>query len=215
MSVKTYTGEAIDVTFEMKRCIHAAECANGLKAVFDVEKRPWVQPDQATADDVQATVDRCPSGALKYRRKDGVAETVPTANVILVTDNGEYQIRGDVTLSSMGGEVIAEEYRMTLCRCGASANKPFCDNSHKEAEFSAAGEVVDNSAETADLTPTGKLAIVTAPNGPLLLQGNFEIHDAQGTSIFRGEKAALCRCGGSTNKPFCDGTHSKIDFVAE
>lgn len=216
MSVKTYRGEDVNVTFELKRCIHAAECGQRLQEVFDISKRPWVQPDNASADQVAATVDHCPSGALKYVRHDGGAEeAMPATNTIIITDSGEYRIRGDVQLVTMGGEVLAEEYRMTLCRCGESDNKPFCDNSHREAGFSAASAVSDNSAETATLSPTGQLKVVTAPNGPLLLQGNFEVQETSGTSVFRGTKAALCRCGGSANKPFCDGTHKSNGFSAE
>ena len=71
MSRKTYNGRDIDVTFDAEICIHAAECLRRLNAVFDLSKRPWVQPDNATADQVQETIDNCPSGALKYVRHDG------------------------------------------------------------------------------------------------------------------------------------------------
>ena len=216
MSAKTYRSKEIDVTFEMKRCIHAAECATRLGEVFDPNKRPWVQADNASADQVQATIDRCPSGALKYERHDGGAqEQRPEQNVIIVTDSGEYQLRGDVQVVTMGGELVSEGYRMTLCRCGESDNKPFCDNTHRKVGFSAAGEVAKNVMDSADFQPTGKLKVVTAPNGPLLLQGNFEIRDVSGEQVFQGEKAALCRCGGSANKPFCDGSHVTIGFSAE
>jgi CDGSH-type Zn-finger protein/uncharacterized Fe-S cluster protein YjdI len=216
MNSKTYQGRDIDVTFELKRCIHAAECGRRLIEVFDVGKRPWVQPDNAPADQVQETIDNCPSGALKYVRHDGGAqEQRPAKNVVVVTDSGEYRLRGDVQLVTMAGETVAEEYRMTLCRCGKSGNKPFCDNAHREAGFEAPSVVADNVAETADFQPTGKLKVVTATNGPLILQGNFEIRDVSGRQVFRGEKAALCRCGGSANKPFCDGSHMGNGFSAE
>ena len=215
MSNKTYQGKEIDVTFELKRCIHAAECGSRLQSVFDVAKRPWVQPDNATADQVQEAVDRCPSGALKYVRHDGGSlERHPEENLIVVFDSGEYQLHGDVQLTTMDGETVAEEYRMTLCRCGESSNKPFCDNTHRKAGFSAPSEVADNAMATADLQPTGKLKVVTATNGPLLLQGKFEIQGDSGQQVFRGEKAALCRCGASANKPFCDGSHVDNGFAA-
>jgi CDGSH-type Zn-finger protein/uncharacterized Fe-S cluster protein YjdI len=215
MSNKTYQGRDIDVTFELKRCIHAAECGRRLQTVFDVAKRPWVQPDNATADQVQAAIDHCPSGALKYVRHDGGAqEQRPNKNIIVVTESGEYQLHGDIQLITMGGETLIEEYRLTLCRCGESNNKPFCDNTHRKARFVAPSQVADNTATTADLQPTGKLKVVPATDGPLLLQGNFEIQDASGRQVFRGEKAALCRCGGSANKPFCDGTHKANRFSA-
>ena len=216
MRAKTYRGQDIDVTFEPKRCIHAAECGRRLQAVFDVAQRPWVQPDNATADQVQETIDHCPSGALKYvRHNGGPQEQRPAQNVIIVTKSGEYQLHGDVALVTMDGETVAEEYRLTLCRCGASDNKPFCDNSHREARFVAPSEVADNSAETIGLEPVGKLKVVTATNGPLILQGNFEIRDGSGHHVFRGEKVALCRCGDSANKPFCDGTHIGAGFSTE
>ena len=216
MSDKTYSGRDIDVTFDLKRCIHAGECGRRLQAVFDVDKRPWVQPDNASADQVQATIDHCPSGALKYVRHDGgPQEQTPDKNLIVVTDSGEYQVHGDVQLVAMDGEALTEEYRLTLCRCGASNNKPFCDNTHRKIDFVASSQVADNAEETAELQPTGKLKVVTATNGPLLLQGNFEIQDLSGQQIFRGERAALCRCGGSANKPFCDGSHTTNGFAAE
>lgn len=216
MGSKTYHGQDIDVTFELDRCIHAAECGRRLQAVFDVAKRPWVQPDNATADEVQETIDHCPSGALKYVRHDGGAqEQVPDKNTIVVTESGEYQIRGDVRLMTASGETLTEEYRAALCRCGKSGNKPFCDNTHREAGFVAPSQVADNRDSTPDTSPAGKLIVTATANGPLLLQGNFEIQDVAGQHVFRGEKAALCRCGGSANKPFCDGTHAKIGFSSE
>jgi CDGSH-type Zn-finger protein/uncharacterized Fe-S cluster protein YjdI len=216
MSIKTYTGRDIDVTFDLKRCIHAAECIRRLQDVFDVRKRPWVQPDNASADQVQATIDHCPSGALKYERHDGGSdEQHPDKNIIVVTDSGEYRIHGDVQLMTMDGETLAEEYRLALCRCGESNNKPFCDNTHRKARFVALSQVTDNTDGTIDLQPTGKIKIITAANGPLLLQGNFEIQDASGQHVFRGKKAALCRCGGSANKPFCDGSHMGNGFSAK
>ena len=216
MSRKTYRGQDIDVTFDLKRCIHAAECGRRLQVVFDVNKRPWVQPDNASADQVQETIDHCPSGALQYVRHDGGAEEKrPEKNIIVVTDSGEYQIHGDVELITIDGETIAEEYRLTLCRCGESNNKPFCDNSHRKARFIAPSQVAHNSSDKVDFQPNGKLQIVTSTNGPLLLQGNFQLQDVSGQQVFQGEKAALCRCGGSANKPFCDGSHKENNFSSE
>ena len=213
MGTKTYRGNEIDVTFDLRRCIHVAECGKRLKEVFDTSKRPWAQPDNAAAEVVAKTIENCPSGALKYLWHDEVAaEQPPEINTIVITESGEYRIHGDVQLNDMEGNTIAEEYRMTLCRCGESANKPFCDNSHKKARFVAESAVHDNAAETATFEATGKLKIIKAIDGPLILQGNFEIQDQSGDQVFRGEKTALCRCGASGNKPFCDGTHSAVGF---
>ncbi len=55
------------------------------------------------------------------------------------------------------------------------------------------------------------ITIKIRENGPYLVEGEFNLVDAQGNAV-PVRKAALCRCGGSTTKPFCDGTHSKIGF---
>lgn len=78
MGFKTYSGENIDVQFDSERCIHAAECVKGLPQVFDVKKRPWISPDNENADVIARVVDRCPSGALQYIRKDNGGEEQPT-----------------------------------------------------------------------------------------------------------------------------------------
>jgi uncharacterized Fe-S cluster protein YjdI len=65
---KTYAGENVDVSFDPEVCVHAAHCVRELPAVFDVERKPWITPDGASADEVVAQVGRCPSGALQYVR---------------------------------------------------------------------------------------------------------------------------------------------------
>jgi uncharacterized Fe-S cluster protein YjdI len=62
---KRYEGRDVVVSFDSEVCVHAAECVRGLPAVFDTNARPWIQPDNAPADDVVAQVGRCPSGALQ------------------------------------------------------------------------------------------------------------------------------------------------------
>ena len=209
----TYQGETITITYDVKRCIHAAECVHGLPQVFDPKKRPWVQPDAATADELAAVIERCPTGALQFERKDGgLTEATPTENIILPVPNGPVYVRGEVEIT-VDGEP-EQETRVALCRCGASNNKPFCDNTHLEIHFEADGNVTDNQAEAAESETGGPLKVLPAPNGPYLLQGNFEIRSMDGQSIFRGSKAALCRCGESQNKPFCDGAHTAIGFTA-
>jgi uncharacterized Fe-S cluster protein YjdI len=69
VSRKTYEGEAIDVSFDSEICIHSGNCVRGLPLVFDTKRRPWIDPDGATTEEVAAQVGRCPSGALRYRLK--------------------------------------------------------------------------------------------------------------------------------------------------
>ena len=210
--VKRYTSEDIDVTFDTRRCIHAAECVRGLPAVFDSRRRPWIQPADAAADATAEVVLRCPSGALHFERKDGGAqETPPAKNTIRVRAGGPLHVRGNVRLVTPGGELFLQDTRMALCRCGQSKNKPFCDNSHKEAGFADPGRVAPNDVELAALA--GELVIKLRQNGSLKVDGPCTLIGADG-AIHRGTEMALCRCGGSANKPFCDATHRRIGFEA-
>ena len=105
------------------------------------------------------------------------------------------------------------KYRAALCRCGKSKNKPFCDNSHEEdgfKDYGAVGEMGSDDAGTG-----GTLKISFAENGPILASGNFCITASSGRRAWHGERAALCRCGASKNKPFCDGEHKKIGFTSD
>ena len=97
-----------------------------------------------------------------------------------------------------------------LCRCGQSKNKPHCDGAHRAAGFTDPATYAVGALGEA----TGDLVVKPVPNGPLLCSGGVEVRDATGTVVFRGEKAALCRCGRSSNKPFCDATHRKLGFQA-
>jgi uncharacterized Fe-S cluster protein YjdI len=151
---KDYTAEGIVVHWDSARCIHSAKCVDGLPAVFDTRRRPWIQVDQATADEVAAAVDRCPSRALTYTRLDGVApgpngvraETAdePTPDegvpvVIALRPDGPLAVEGRVRIELARGEVLDVTDKAFLCRCGGSATKPFCDGSHKRNGFQAEG----------------------------------------------------------------------------
>jgi CDGSH-type Zn-finger protein len=115
-----------------------------------------------------------------------------------------------VEVLSPEGEVVLSDTRVALCRCGASKNKPLCDNSHVEAKFQDPGGWDAGSLKRREADgPT--LRVRCLPDGPLLLEGPFRLVGADGTAA-EGSRAAACRCGASENKPFCDGTHSLIDF---
>lgn len=213
MSERAYRGKDIEVTFDLKRCIHAAECVKGLPGVFDVDKKPWIQPDEASADEVAEVVGRCPTGALKFKRLDGGSEEgAPKENVFQLIENGPLYVRGAIEVKRFQSEdTLLQDQRVAFCRCGASKNKPFCDNAHKDANFSDAGLFESDAAENQDSSSDASLQVTIMP-GPLMASGPFCIQDAQQRVRFRGKKAALCRCGASKNKPFCDGTHKDIGF---
>ena len=82
----------------------------------------------------------------------------------------------------------------------------------KALEHRLMGHLRDRETGEAPGSTGGPLEVKRAPNGPLLLSGNFEIVSAGGQVTWSGTKAALCRCGASKNKPFCDGAHKEAGF---
>ena len=209
--VKFYEGDDITVTYGVRRCIHAAECVHGLGAVFNPQNRPWVDPDRASADELAEVIHRCPTGALHYRRKDGGAEeSTPTTNTVTIDPDGPLFVKGDLAVTMPDGSAHTDT-RVALCRCGASKNKPFCDNSHLKAEFKDPATFQDVKIKPDPDGTSGVLKVQPARNGPLLLQGPLDLISTDAS--VHGIQAALCRCGGSANKPFCDGTHNTIGFT--
>ena len=208
----TYEGEKLSIVYDRKLCIHVGECGRGNRDLFDASKDPWCDPDAVALEDAVDIVERCPTGALKYTRKDGGAQETPhPENEIAVSQDGPLYVWGQLELDGQGDE--GSPYRIALCRCGASKNKPFCDRSHVDAQFRDSGAVGQKGPGAEG--KGGALAIKKAPNGPLLLSGNFTIRASSGRVAFEGTKAALCRCGASKNKPFCDGAHANIGFTAD
>jgi len=135
-TVRLYVGKDIDVTYDAERCIHAAECTRGLPAVFNNSRRPWIEPNEASADAIAAVIAKCPSGALHFIRHDGGnPETPPEHDSVTVMRGGPLYIRALVQLRAADGSVIVEDTRLALCRCGQSHNKPFCDNGHLNVAF--------------------------------------------------------------------------------
>jgi uncharacterized Fe-S cluster protein YjdI len=133
-TAKQYPGEAITVSYDAKRCIHFAECVKGLPAVFDTSRRPWIQVDEADADAVAEVVERCPSGALQYVRADGRVEE-PHAVRIEPLPDGPLLVSGKFHLGQFGQGTI--EPRAALCRCGRTANQPYCDHECERSGWSS------------------------------------------------------------------------------
>jgi uncharacterized Fe-S cluster protein YjdI len=133
---RTYEGEAIEVHWEPRLCIHVRNCVRRLPNVFRPDARPWVVVDAAEANAVAAAIERCPTGALHYRRLDGgMQEQTPSETTIEARPNGPLFVRGHVRIVGDDGRVIREDTRVALCRCGGSSNKPFCDGTHRRNGF--------------------------------------------------------------------------------
>jgi CDGSH-type Zn-finger protein/uncharacterized Fe-S cluster protein YjdI len=201
-------GEKVDIGFEGKRCIHSRNCVLGHPEVF-VPNAPgqWIHPEAGSVEAVVVVAHTCPSGAITYRRKDGGAdEAPPVVNVVRLRENGPLAFHADLEVN---GETM---FRATLCRCGASGNKPFCDGSHTKSGFAATGEPVAKDSVALEAR-SGPVKITPQPNGCLRVEGNLEVVSGTGRTIDRATKAFLCRCGHSKNKPFCDGSHKAAGFV--
>jgi len=212
--ITDYTGAVADVHWDGRLCKHVGECGRADNDLFVGGRQPWCEPDRVGTDEVVDVVGRCPTGALTYTRKDGGAQEVADEeNVVSVMYNGPLYMRGDLEIDGAAEDMAGVRFRAALCRCGKSKNKPFCDDSHAEAGFKDFGAVGESGGGFD--SPGGTLKVGRAPNGPLLLSGNFTIVAATGRKAWTGKKAALCRCGHSKNKPFCDGAHKEAGFEAE
>lgn len=208
--VEHAAGRALTVHFEGQRCIHSRHCVLDASEVFKANTPgEWIFPDAAPLETVIGVAHACPSGAIRYTRHDGGAdEAPPPVNQLRIRENGPYAVHAPLRLAGQ-----SDGLRATLCRCGQSARKPWCDGSHATAGFVASGE-----PPTGDTSPLavrdGPLAIDPQRDGPLHVHGNLEICAGTGRTVARVTEARLCRCGNSRNKPFCDGTHAVVGFRA-
>jgi len=134
-------------------------------------------------------------------------------NKARINENGPLVISGRIRHAAHDGAPPAEYTEVALCRCGASGNKPFCDDSHARIGFTDAGRCA-RPPEPSDQAAVGELVIHPIANGPLRIDGWFELTTADGQRHLCGEKTWFCRCGASGSRPFCDGTHKKIGFIA-
>jgi len=210
----TYPGEKAAVTWQGDLCIHIGECGRASGELFVGGRKPWCEPDLASDEEVKEVVLRCPTGALSYEYANGSGAEQPVAeNTIQVAYNGPLFIRGDLEIDDAPQDVPGLKFRAALCRCGKSKNKPFCDNSHDAAEFRDYG-AVGNSGTPLD-EQGGSLRIQPIKDGPVMIKGNVTIVGGSGRTSWSGTQVALCRCGESANKPFCDGQHKKVGFKSD
>ena len=205
-----FPGEEIDVQWDGRLCIHIGECGQAEGELFVGGRDPWCLPDTAGAEEVAEVCERCPSGALTYTSKSGDRERASGENSVQVTYNGPLYVKGDLEIEGAPDDMPGVRYRAALCRCGQSQNKPFCDNSHLKAGFEDYGAIGEKGPGVG--SPTGKLQIRPLKDGPLLLSGGVTLIAGSGRLAWSGDKVALCRCGESKNKPFCDGSHEAAGF---
>lgn len=206
---KSYEGQELIIHFESRKCIHARKCGLNAPHIFDVSVKDWIKPDNGTTHEAVAVANMCPSGAITYEYKDGRDKPEIKTNILHINENGPLAIRGNLEISGEDARQNA-----TLCRCGLSRKKPYCDGAHKKGGFIATGEVERQTSE-ALAEQGGTLAIRPLKDGPLYITGNLELCAGSGAQQNRTTKTALCRCGASKNKPYCDGSHKTIGFEAD
>lgn len=205
-------GADVAVRFDVSLCVHARFCVLQAPATF-LANTPgeWIRPDRMDAAALAAVARNCPSGAITYRARDpSLDEVNPPVDTVRLRQDGPYAVNAAIAIAGQpAGEPVR---RRTLCRCGASSNKPFCDGSHAKVGFVATGEPKAQPMQTLD-PRDGALTITLLCDGPLEVTGPAEFVSGTGRTFAKEVHCLLCRCGGSASKPFCDGTHARNGFT--
>lgn len=135
--VKKYSNGEVTVVWKPNQCIHSTICFRGLGKVFNPQIRPWVNMEGANTEEIKAQIDKCPSGALSYELQHDEAQVPNTPGSEIKAEaipNGPLLIEGTCVVKSSEGE-ITKTGKTFFCRCGSSANKPYCDGSHRKSGF--------------------------------------------------------------------------------
>ncbi len=130
-----YAGKKITIHDNRGLCAHAGHCDGNLASVFIIDKKPWIDPDGATAEEIIEVIEKCPSGALSYTIDDVEHRDQDRGPLVTVTKDGPYAVTGGIELAGQPLCEGASTEHYTLCRCGGSKNKPFCDGAHYSIGF--------------------------------------------------------------------------------
>ena len=134
---KKYSNGEITVVWKPDLCTHSAKCWKELGSVFNPKVRPWIKMDGADSEQIRLQVGKCPSGALSLAGNEGAKREVTAdgAPIVEVSADGPLNVSGMVTLKLSDGSEKLCGPTTSLCRCGQSDNKPFCDGSHETSGF--------------------------------------------------------------------------------
>lgn len=204
---RRYAGTDVVVMERVGRCIHSRNCVLGRPDVF-VPNAPgdWILPDAAGPETVIALTRNCPSGALSAETPDGRSlDTLPAVNTVRVRENGPLEFSAELTLA--GQKPASVGLRTTLCRCGASNNKPYCDGGHVAAAFIATGEPATRQSEPLSRRD-GPLKVLPAPDGPLVIEGT-------GRTVLRTQQIALCPLRRLGQQTVREGSHVRVGLRFE
>lgn len=133
--VKNYVGKDITVHDNRGVCAHDGSCTTHCPGVFDIKKRPWIDPEGAKIKEIIETVEKCPSGALSYTIGSRRYQDLDREACITVAKNGPLHLTGYIEIKDDLANKPESKEHCTLCRCGESKNKPFCDGTHKDIQF--------------------------------------------------------------------------------
>ena len=134
--IKKYKNDDITVVWKPKLCIHAAECVKHLPEVYDPKSKPWIKIENASTDALKSQIDKCPSGALSYYMNNENNKEIMEAQIkVNAMENGPLLVDGSIEVTKPDGTVEIKEKTTAFCRCGASANKPYCDGQHRKIDF--------------------------------------------------------------------------------
>lgn len=137
MSIREYSNGEVTIVWNSALCIHSEKCVNGLPGVFNINSSPWIDPTKGSSEEIVEQVSKCPSGALMIKKEQVAVDADESPNEVEVnfTKNGPIMLSGNFKLIDGDGNLIDSKSKAFLCRCGNSANKPFCDGTHKKVEF--------------------------------------------------------------------------------
>ena len=135
--IKKYTNGEVTVIWQPSKCIHSTNCFKGLPQVFDPRKRPWINAQGASTEEIIKQVEDCPSGALSYllNDKEIAKEETDMETKIEVLKNGPLMVQGTIQIKDQNGKELTKTAKTFFCRCGGSKNKPYCDGTHKKINF--------------------------------------------------------------------------------
>ncbi len=131
----TYEGQNITIHDNRGVCAHRGNCTDNAPKVFRTGVEPWIDPDAQDAEETARVIKTCPSGALSYTRDGVLSKDWDNEQGIIVSKDGSYDVRGYVELDDPDGSRPESKEHYTLCRCGHSKNKPFCNGQHSYVKF--------------------------------------------------------------------------------
>ncbi len=217
MATEVVAGTHATIHFDASKCIHSRTCVLSHPDVFVPNVvGAWIHPDAQPVEELIRIGQNCPSGAITVVRNPATAGAyadsngAPLVNTVRVRENGPLAFEAELQIKGSP----QPNPRATLCRCGQSQNKPYCDGSHVAAAFVASGEPA-TATFAALAVRNGPLNLQPLPNGPLRVTGNLEVVSGTGRTCNKVNETYLCRCGHSQNKPYCDGSHKAAGFQAD